>query len=305
MSDKKPTLLVLAAGMGSRYGGLKQIDPVGPSGEVVLDYSVYDAIRAGFGKVVFLIRRDIEKDFRDALESHFIGQIEVAYAYQELDDLPGDVTVPEGRVKPWGTGHAMLCCRDVLDGPFAVINADDFYGATSFALMAEKLKALEGKQKEYCMVGFEVRNVVSDHGGVTRGICQVGESDLLETVVESEDVQPEGTAYKCRVGEGWRDLTGNEIVSMNFWGFTPDVLDLFEGEFTQFLAHLEVPEKSEFLIPTVIDDMIQQKALTVEVMASAQKWYGVTYPEDKPTVQAGIGALVEKGDYPANLWPSA
>ena len=299
----KTTLLVLAAGMGSRYGGLKQIDPIGPSGEVVLDYSVYDAIAAGFDRVVFLIRKEIEADFKDALADHFEGRCELVYAYQESSDLPDGYSVPEGRVKPWGTAHAIWACRDLIHEPFAVINADDFYGRSSFQMLYDHLQVLRGKEGRYCMVGFVLRNTLSENGGVARGICSCNDDGTLQTVVESFDVREQDGRVSCdKAGGGREPLSGDEPASMNMWGFTPDLFERLDAGFPPFLDNLIDPLKSEYMIPEIVDEGVARGVVTVDVLTCNDKWMGVTYPEDKPAVQAGMQRLIDAGSYPVVLW---
>ena len=300
----KPTLLVLAAGMGSRYGGLKQLDQVGPSGETIIDYSIFDAIRAGFGKVVFVIRRDIETAFKDAVGSRYAGKIAVDYAFQQLDALPEGFEIPAGREKPWGTGHAVLVAKDVINEPFAVINGDDFYGRAGFQLLADYLsKALDGAKADYCMCGFVMRNTLSDNGTVSRGICTIDCDDNLSEVVEHTTIERNGNAAKSLMNNGSKvDFTGDEIVSMNMWGFTPSLFDNMTEMFTEFLREQGNEMKSEFFIPLVADKLIKQNKATVKVMKSSDEWFGITYREDKPQVVASIQALVEQGEYPAKLF---
>ncbi|MFH0909515.1 MAG: nucleotidyltransferase [bacterium] len=298
----KPTLAVLAAGIGHRYGGLKQIEPVGPSGEIVIDYSVFDAIGAGFGKLLFVIRREIEDAFKSVIEPHFAGRIPIEYAYQELNDVPAGFTPPSGRTKPWGTGHAVYACRHACREPFAVINADDFYGRTSFKLLAAKLGQLSPKGNRYCLVAFILRNTLSDHGPVSRGVCQASEDDLLSNVVEHHNVEQAGTRV-----QGLRDgkavtLTGEEPVSVNLWGFTPTLFDHLEREFLAFTPSVTDNTNVEFQLPTVVDSLIHQGRAEVEVLHSHERWLGVTYPEDRPRVAAGIRDLVKSGVYPQKLW---
>ncbi len=300
----KPTLLVLAAGMGSRYGGLKQLDQVGPSGETIIDYSIFDAIRAGFGKVVFIIRRDIETAFKEAVGSRYAGKIEVDYAFQQLDALPEGFTIPAGREKPWGTGHAVLVAKDVINEPFAVINGDDFYGRTGFQLLADYLsKATDSAKADYCMCGFVMRNTLSDNGTVSRGICTIDADGNLSEVVEHTTIERNGNAAKSLMADGSAvDFTGDEVVSMNMWGFTPSLFDNMTAMFTEFLRKQGSEMKSEFFIPLVADTLIKQDKATVKVMKSTDEWFGITYREDKPQVVASIKALVEQGEYPAKLF---
>ena len=298
----KPTLAVLAAGIGHRYGGLKQIESVGPSGEIVIDYSVFDAIGAGFGKLLFVIRREIEDTFRSVIEPHFAGRIPIEYAYQELDDVPAGFTPPLSRTKPWGTGHAVYACRRACREPFAVINADDFYGRTSFKMLADTLGQLAPTGNRYCLVAFILRNTLSDHGPVSRGVCQAAEDDLLLNVVEHHKVERTGTRV-----QGLRDgkavtLTGEEPVSMNLWGFTPTVFDHLEREFRASMPSATDNANIEFQLPTVVDSLIHQGRAEVEILHSHERWLGVTYPEDKPRVAAGIRDLVKAGVYPHKLW---
>jgi Nucleotidyl transferase len=300
----KPTLLVLAAGMGSRYGGLKQLDQVGPSGETIIDYSIFDAIRAGFGKVVFVIRRDIETAFKEAVGSRYTGKIEVDYAFQQLDALPEGFEIPAGREKPWGTGHAVLVAKDVINEPFAVINGDDFYGRAGFQLLADYLsKAADGVKADYCMCGFVMRNTLSDNGTVSRGICEINTDGNLTEVVEHTKLGRNGNAAKSLMDDGSAvDFTADEIVSMNMWGFTPSLFDNMTEMFTEFLEQQGNEMKSEFFIPLVADTLIKQNKATVNVMKSTDEWFGITYREDKPQVVASIKALVEQGEYPAKLF---
>ena len=297
----KPTLVVLAAGMGSRYGGLKQIDPIGPAGEVVLDYSVYDAIEAGFGKVVFIIRKDIEQDFRDALESNYEGKIEIAYAFQSGEDLPEGYSVPEGRTKPWGTTHATLACRDIVNEPFAVINADDFYGKTSFKILADWLMENADKPNLYSLVGFTLEKTLSEHGSVSRGVCKVVDGLLVE-VEECHEIERKGDGIQLRRTEGMDTANGSEVVSMNMWGFTPGVFKLMMDNFSAFLDGMPDPMKSEYLIPTIVQDLINDGTIKVEALTSQEQWFGVTYTEDKPAVVASVQKLIDDGVYPASLW---
>ena len=298
---ESPTLLVMAAGMGSRYGGLKQIEPVGPSGEIVIDYSVYDAIRAGFGEVVFIIRRDIEADFRGVIDRHIAGRIPVRYVFQELSDIPAGYRVPENRTKPWGTGHAILAAREAIRTPFAVINADDFYGASSFRTLAGRLRETAPSSTDYCLVAYVARNTLSDHGSVSRGICRI-EGGRLQEVVERLDIERHGDAARFRVDGQWIPMTGDEPVSMNMWGFTPTLFTELAARLPAFLDRAMDDPKAEFLIPEIIDDLIQSGACEVYALHSEDRWMGVTYPEDKPAVAGGIRALVDAGAYPETLW---
>ena len=298
----KPTLLVLAAGMGSRYGGLKQIDPMGPSGETILDYSVFDCLRAGFGKVVFIIRPDFEAAFRDRVIARFAGRIETDVAFQTLDRLPAGHTLPEGREKPWGTTHAILCARDAVTTPFAVINADDFYGRDSFAVLARRLAAQAVDSTAYSMVGFTLKNTLSEHGTVTRGVCRTDARGFLADIQELSGVRRVDAVVECAGPDGPVRLTGDEPVSMNFWGFTPRIFPQLEAEFRGFLTAHGSELKSECYIPTTIGSLVNQGQATCEVLRTTSSWFGATYAEDKPVVQASLAALVKQGEYPASLW---
>ena len=295
---QKPTLLVLAAGMGSRYGGLKQIDPVGPAGETIIDYSIYDAIRAGFGKVVFVIRHDIEQTFREVVGSKFANRLPVEYAFQELANIPAPFTVPPGRTKPWGTGHAILAAESVIHEPFAMINADDFYGADTFRVLADYLRQVKTDSNAYAMVGFTLRKTLSDHGTVARGVCQVDNAGKLKQIVELLKIARAGTGAK----DGDQNLTGDEPVSMNFWGFTPTLFGHIRRELEQFLKLHGQEEKSELLIPMIVGSLINQNRATCQVLRTTASWFGVTYREDRPIVIESVRKLVAAGDYPAQLW---
>jgi NDP-sugar pyrophosphorylase family protein len=288
-----PSLLVLAAGMGSRYGGLKQIDPVGPSGETVLDYAVFDAVRAGFGRVAFVIRRELEETFRTAVLAKYSGRIPVELVFQEADDLPQGVGPFAGREKPWGTGHAVWCARAAMGGPFGVINADDFYGAGSFARLAAFLRNAQGAR--FAIVGFRLGNTLSENGTVSRGVCRVEDGRLVSITEERAIARPD-------VGRGLR-FTGEETVSMNFWGFTPAVFGGLEAGLRAFLAAPGSDPKAEFYLPAAVSDLVAQGAASVEVLPSKEEWFGITYREDRGRVAEAIGALVARGAYPAQLFP--
>jgi dTDP-glucose pyrophosphorylase len=298
----KPTLLVLAAGMGSRYGGLKQLDQVGPSGETIIDYSIYDAIRAGFGKIVFIIRKDIEAAFKESVGKRYEGKIAIEYAFQELNKLPAGFSVPPQRQKPWGTGHAVLCARDVIHEPFAVINADDFYGADGYRLLADYLNhAKDGAKADYCMCGFILRNTLSDNGTVSRGICKIT-NGYLTSVTEMTKIERNGNAARNIEDGAQCDLSGDEIASMNMWGFTPSLFEHLERLFIEFLQVSGQQEKSEFYIPSVADTLIKANKAEVKVMESRDSWFGITYREDKDNVVESIRTLVAKGVYPNKLF---
>jgi hypothetical protein len=297
------TLVVLAAGMGSRYGGLKQIDPMGPSGETILDYSVFDALRAGFSKVVFIIRPDFEADFRNNVSSKFEHLVDVEYAFQTLDKLPSGWSVPAGREKPWGTTHAILCAADVVKENFAVINADDFYGQESYAVLNEELSGIDSFANTFSMVGFTLRNTLSDHGSVARGVCTTSENGLLTHIDEMTNLSREGSgALYTREDGSVLNLTGDEPVSMNMWGFTPRLFDHLDRVFQEFLRTSGTELKSECFIPLTVGQLIIEKHVTCKVLRSNSTWFGVTYKEDKEIVQGSIATLVEKGKYPQSLW---
>jgi choline kinase len=290
------TLLVLAAGMGSRYGGLKQIDPVGPSGETVLDYAVFDAMRAGFTRVVFVIRREFEAVFRDQIGAKYSGRIAVDYVFQSIDTLPAGFPSPAGREKPWGTGHAVWCARDAVRENFAVINADDFYGADSFARLAEFLAG--ASENHFAMVGFKLANTLSEHGAVSRGICAVDRGGMLSGVVEQTGI------LATEVGDG-KKYSGKEIVSMNCWSFTPAIFAGLDAGLRTFLgSSASSGAKAEFYLPAAVSALIQEGVAKVRVLPTTSQWFGVTYREDKPRVQAALAALIAAGQYPARLFAS-
>lgn len=298
-----PTLLVLAAGMGSRYGGLKQLDPMGPNGETVLDYSVHDAMRAGFEKVVFVIRRDIESAFRESIGKRYERQIGLDYAFQELSDLPAGFEVPAGRSKPWGTAHALRAARDLISGTFAVINADDFYGADAYRVLARYFASpAAGRKFPLCMVGYPLVNTLSENGSVNRGICQSDKGRLV-SVREVTDISAEGEGQITgREDNGDRvTLAPDCLVSMNFWGFTSDIFDPLETEFAGFLQAHGGELKSEFYIPAFIDALIRKREAGCDLLETSSTWFGVTYPGDKPAVQQRLRELVNEGAYPSPL----
>jgi len=297
------TLLVLAAGMGSRYGGLKQIEPVGPHGEIILDYAVYDAVRVGFRKVVFVIRKEIEEVFRERIGTRYRDAAEVEYVFQELTDLPGGLSVPEGRVKPWGTGHAIWTARKVIDEPFLPINADDFYGPSSYEPVGEFLKEVNPTSCQFCMVGFTLRETLSSHGSVARGVCQVDEEGFLVEVVEHTKIERAGERARSRQPDGGCILlTGDEKVSLNMWGFTPQIFSHLERLFQDFLSKLKDSLKEEFFIPSAVQTLVETQQATVRVLPTDASWIGVTYPEDKPLAQKAIRDLVSQGTYPSPLF---
>jgi len=302
----KPTLLVLAAGMGSRYGGLKQLDRFGPSGETIMDYSVYDALRAGFGKVVFVIRREFESEFRAAVGDKYASRVPVEYVFQQLDDLPPGFAAPSGRTKPWGTTHAIWSARRAIAEPFVSINADDYYGKTSFKAVAEYLTRAPspGGAADYCMVGYPVLQTLSDHAAVTRAICQVDGDGFLETLVECSKVERAGDGGRYVDPAGKTHLlAGDEVVSMNFWGFILSVFAHLERHLARFLElYGAVAGIFECLIPVVVGELINEKVAKVRVLPTRDTWFGVTHPEDKPTVTKTIHNLVARGEYPSPIW---
>jgi hypothetical protein len=300
----KPTLVILAAGMGSRYGGLKQVDPVGPSGETIMDYSVFDAVRAGFDRVVFVIRRDFEEVFRTTIGSKYAGVVAVDYAFQSADDLPPGFTVPEARAKPWGTAHAIRAARSVVKAPFAAINADDFYGRDAFQRLGLFLtRGLTSAKPRFAMVGYRLDQTLSENGSVARGVCKVDAGGLLISVTEMTKLVPvPGGAENRENPECPVVLTGAERVSLNLWGFTPALFSALEARFPGWLEANAANPKAEWYIPFVVDEMVGEGAAEVEVLPTESAWFGVTYREDKPQVVAAIQALVERGEYPAKLW---
>ena len=299
----QPTLLVLAAGMGSRYGGLKQLDGVGPCGETIMDYSVFDAARAGFGKVVFVIRKHFREEFEQKVVSKYKKVIEVELVEQEMDKLPDGFTLNPEREKPWGTGHATLMAAEVIDTPFAVINADDFYGAKSFQVLADFLKAQAGERGKYCMVGFYLDKTLSESGEVSRGICSVNAENYLTTVEEHHKVKDtDGTITGVGMSGEERVLDGNAYASMNMWGFTPDVFEYGQQMFIDFLKENANEPKKEFYIPFIVNTTINNGLSTVKVLSSPDKWFGVTYKEDRPVVVERLQQLTKEGLYPSPLF---
>ena len=306
---KKPVLVILAAGMGSRYGGLKQIDPVGSHGEAILDYSLYDAHEAGFETAVIIIKEAIRQDFLEIVGKRLEKcPMEIRYAYQELDALPEGFTVPEGRTKPWGTCHAVLCAKDAIDGaPFAVINADDYYGKSAYQDIYNYLcQAQDADTYDYCMVGYELGNTVTDNGSVARGVCVSSDEGFLVDVTERTRIEKYegGIHFTVDGGETWEDLPANTLVSMNLWGFTPSFLEEIQTRFPAFLQELvpQNPEKAEFFLPMSVSQLLNEGKATVKMLRSADKWYGVTYAADKPQVVAALQALAAEGKYPDGLW---
>ena len=300
----KPTLFLLAAGMGSRYGGLKQLDGLGPNGETIFVYSIYDAINAGFGKLVFVIRKDFEDDFRAKIISKYDKHIDCEIVFQSLDDLPDGFKCPEGRTKPWGTNHALLMGADVIKEPFAVINCDDFYGRNSFEVMAKFLSDLsDGAKDNYSMVGFRIGNTLSESGTVSRGICQTDKDNYLLSIVERTKIQRmDGSVKYLDENDNWIAIEDSTPVSMNFWGFTPDYFKYSNEYFIKFLSENMDNLKSEFFIPLLVDYLIKQSKASVKVLETNSVWFGVTYPQDRQSVVDKIKALIELGEYPQKLF---
>ena len=303
----KPVLVIMAAGMGSRYGGLKQIDPVSDQGEIILDFSLYDAMMAGFEEAIFIIKKENEADFRALIDERAGKHMKVKYAFQELSDLPQGYGVPEGRMKPWGTCHAVLSARKLIDGAFAVINADDYYGPGAFQSIYDYLeKASDDELYRYCMVGYEVQNTLTENGHVARGVCSVGTDETLQDIVERTKImrREEGIAFTEDDGTTWTPLSEGTVVSMNFWGFTRSFVSEMEARFPAFLdkALAENPLKIEYFLPGVVDQLIKEHKASVKVLKSRDKWYGVTYKEDKPGVVDALQAMKDKGIYPEKLW---
>lgn len=299
----KTSLVIMAAGMGSRYGGIKQLEPVGPNGEIIMDYSIYDALEAGFDKVVFIVRRNLEKDFREVIGNRIEKLVKVEYVFQELEDLPTGFEKPEERTKPWGTGQAVLCCKDVVKEPFAVINADDYYGKEAFNKIYQFLNKKEQNEYQYCMAGFILGNTLSDNGSVTRGICKVNDNGILEDIVETSGIVSVGnSAVAEKAGENIIiDL--NSVVSMNMWGFHTSLFEALENGFITFLTDLQGNElKKEYLLPDAVGKLIANSNTEVYVLPTADRWFGVTYKEDKEVVVRSFQALIDQGAYPAKLF---
>ena len=299
----KPTLFILAAGMGSRYGGLKQLDGLGPSGETIMDYSVYDALRAGFGKIVFVIRHDFEQEFRDKIISKYEGHIPVEVVFQDIKTLPAGYEPNPERTKPWGTNHAVLMGKDVIKEPFGVINADDYYGAESFKILGDFLRSVEGKKNCYCMIGFNIENTLSENGGVSRGLCEVDAEGNLTGVTECHGIQRKGDKLVHTLADGTEaEFPEKAAVSMNMWGFTPDYFDYSEKAFIDFLDKNKDELKAEFYIPSVVNDLINDGKIELKVKETPSKWFGVTYAADRPATVAQFEKLVEEGLYPKKLF---
>lgn len=304
--SKSATLVIMAAGMGSRFGGLKQIEPLGPCGEIILDYSVYDAVRAGFDKVVFLIKKEIEEDFRAITDGRYDSKIKVEYAFQELSNLPEGFDVPEGRVKPWGTAHAIYSCKDVIDGPFAVINADDYYGAQTFKVIYDELT----KEKEssdvydFSMVGFKLENTLTENGHVARGVCKIENGYMTDITERTKIMYRDGKIMFTEDGESWEEIPEGTPVSMNLWGFTPEIITEIEDRFAAFLRkNLDTnPLRCEYYIPFVVDELVKEGKARVTALTTPERWYGVTYKEDKQSVTDALKEKHNEGLYPTPLW---
>ena len=306
--SKKPVLVIMAAGMGSRYGGLKQIDPVDEKGNKIIDFSIYDAVQAGFETVVFIIKKAIEKEFKENIGDRLKDHVNVKYVYQELDRLPEGYGIPEGRVKPWGTGHAILCCQEVIDGPFAVINADDYYGRSAFQAIYDQLTRVSDDENkyQYAMVGYELYNTLTENGHVARGVCTVNEDGKLLNIHERTRIEKHGEIAEFTEDDGnsWSELSKETLVSMNLWGFTESILKELSSRFISFLDRelIQNPVKCEYFLPFVVDELLKEGKAEVSVLKSSDRWYGVTYKEDKENVVQAIGQLKQSGLYPDILW---
>ncbi len=297
-------LVIMAAGMGSRYGGIKQLEPVGPSGEIIMDYSIYDAMNAGFNKVVFIIRKDLQQDFREIIGNRIEKLIKVEYVFQELDALPESFHKPAQRTKPWGTGQAVLCCKDIVKEPFAVINADDYYGKEAFRIVYQFLNDGSYKENQYCMAGFILGNTLSENGAVTRGVCKANDQNRLIDIVETSGIVPAGDHADAKNAAGEDIMIDlDSIVSMNMWGFKPSLFTALETGFVDFLSGLGDNElKKEYLLPTKIGELVKENKAEVIVLKTSDRWFGVTYKEDKESVVKSIRGLIDKGEYPVKLF---
>lgn len=304
---KKPVLVIMAAGMGSRYGGLKQIDPIDPQGHIIMDFSIYDAVKAGFEKVIFIIKKETEQDFKKKIGNRLGQYVQVEYVYQDIENLPEGFAVPEGRIKPWGTAHAVLSCINVVDGPFAVINADDYYGQQAFKLIYDYLVSQRDTDKyQYTMVGYMLGNTLTENGHVARGVCEINKNGKLTKITERVHIEKreDGPAYTEDDGATWSSLPDDTVVSMNMWGFTESMLSEIRDRFAAFLREnlSKNPLKCEYFLPFVVDELIKEHKAEVTVLKSKDRWYGVTYKEDKPVVVKAIRNLKERGLYPQKLW---
>ena len=304
---KEPVLLIMAAGMGSRFGGLKQIEPISDAGEIIMDFSLYDAMLAGFKKVVFVIKEEMEEDFRALIDDRAGKHLETEYVFQKVNDLPEGYETPEGRTKPWGTAHAVMAARNVIDGPFAVINADDYYGPQAFQTIYEYLSTAEDDDKyRYCMVGFALSQTITENGYVSRGVCELDKDGFLTGITERTMIMPKDGAicFSEDKGETWTPLPDDAVVSMNFWGFTRSLMDEMVANFPAFLdkALVSDPMKAEYFLPSIPDKLIKEEKATIKVLSSGDKWYGVTYKEDRDDVVAALQSMKDKGLYPDKLW---
>lgn len=304
---EKPVLIIMAAGMGSRYGGLKQVDRITDTGEIILDFSLYDAMMAGFDKAIFVIKEENREIFRELVDERAGRYMDIQYAYQKLEDIPQGFTLPEGREKPWGTSHAVLACRNLVNGPFAVINADDYYGAEGFTKVYEYLtKPRESGKYQYCMVGYKLKNTITENGHVSRGVCDTDSQGYLRQVTERTKImrRPEGIAYTEDEGMTWNSLPEDTVVSMNFWGFSQSMMKELEAEFPDFLEKTlkENPLKGEYYLPSAADRLVKEDKARVKVLTSSDKWYGVTYKEDREDVKNALEAMKNRGEYPEKLW---
>lgn len=302
----KPALVILAAGMGSRYGGLKQIDPIDPQGHKIIDFSIYDAVAAGFERVIFLIKEEHLEDFKEAIGNAISKHVQVEYAFQAIDKIPESCHIPEGRIKPWGTAHAILCCKEFIKGSFAVINADDYYGQSAFQSIYQYLTTHEDNDKyRYAMVGYQLKNTLTENGSVARGCCEIDQNGYLKTVVERTHIEKRGeNAVYTEDGETFQPISVDTIVSMNLWGFSASIMGELEQAMESFFQDdvVKNPLKAECFIPFEVDKLLQKGKATVKVLSSKDKWFGVTYKEDKPVVEAAIRTLKQEGKYPDNLW---
>lgn len=310
--ETRPALIIMAAGIGSRYGGLKQIDPIGPGGEIIIDYSIYDALKAGFGKIVFVIKKEIKNTFRSVIGKKIEKLVDVSYVLQDIDDIPENLSgliVPPDRKKPWGTGHAVLCCRNFIDTPFGVINADDFYGSSSFKVLADFLKKVKrpsDQSYQFAMAGFYVENTLTEHGYVARGVCSVDDGGFLSDIKERTRIEKSGDGGKyTEDGKNWVEIPRGTFVSMNSWGFTTEIFQELEARFVPFFdTNKDNILKAEYFLPDVVGALIAEKKARVRVLPSSERWYGVTYQEDKPIVKQAIYDMVKMGIYPEKLWDS-
>ncbi len=297
------TLVILAAGMGSRYGGLKQIDPITDCGEFIIDFSIFDAVKSGFDKVVFIIKEENYEAFRSTVGARVEPYVRVEYAFQDINDIPSGFSVPCGRVKPWGTSHALLCAEKYVDDNFAVINADDFYGRDAFVKLAEHLKGIKESDTDYCMVGYILRNTLTENGTVSRGLCLTDKDGMLSSITELTKIKTSGEDAEYLDGEEWKALSGDSVVSMNCWGLTPAIFAPLKAGFVDFLSSEKGSElKSEYYLPGAVDDMMKRGDCSVKVYSTNTSWYGVTYAEDKESVKGSLRSLMEKGEYPQKLW---